>query len=417
MRSTTTKRAPVATCLILGAMLLSTPASAGGFTIGDEDKNLRVAMLMQGWGAFTPEGAPDGESLGTEFYLRRMRLLFFGRITKWVHFFVETDSPNFGKDGNTDVNMFIQDAWMEFSIHEALQINVGMLLTPFSHHGMQGAVSLLSLDYHSALIKYPRGSHKVWRDWGIMVRGLFLKRHLGYRVSVQNGVHGSTADPRNPQDWPRLTARLTFNVFESESGPGTGGFFWDGLYLKKTKRGMISPRKILSFGVSVDWQRGLNVTRNNGEVDPGLDTFVDARTDYFALAADAFLDLPLTSSRKLALNGQMNFYYYDHGDRRALADGSSRSFYGLGAGGGEYSGYGFSSELGLRYDQWAGLVSVDWFNATQADGQQGDHLAIYGGFNWWWRGHATNFKLQAGATRIAGGDFQPIVILQAQLLL
>ncbi len=62
-------------------------------------------------------------------------------------------------------------------------------------------------------------------------------------------------------------------------------------------------------------------------------------------------------------------------------------------------------------------MSVDWFDAIRADGQQGDHLALYGGFNWWWRGHATNFKLQAGATRTAGGDFKPIVLLQAQLLL
>jgi len=417
MRPRSALRAAWATVLLLGVTLTATRASAAGFRIGNDDKHLRVSMLLQGWGSLTPEGAPDGKSLSTELYLRRMRLLFFGRVTKWVHFFVETDSPNFGKNGDTDVNMFIQDAWVEINIHPAFQIDIGMVLAPFSHHGMQGAVSLHSLDYHSALIKYPRGSHKVWRDWGVMVRGLVLKRHIGYRLALLNGVHGGAADPRNHQDWPRLTARITLNVFESESGPGTGGFFWDGLYLKKTRRGMISPRRVLSFGVSADWQRDLNVTRRLGESDPSLDTFVDFRQDYFALAADAFFDLPLTPSRLFGLSGQVNFYYYDHGNRRPLADGDSRSFYGLGPGGGEYTGYGLSSEVGFRYDQWACVVSVDWFEATKIDGPDGDHLAVYGGFNWWWRGHATTFKLQAGAARTAGGNFTPLVILQAQLLL
>jgi hypothetical protein len=403
--------------VLLAALFWSGEASAAGIKIGNDDKNMRIALLLQGWAAFTPGGAPDGEGLNTDFYLRRMRLLFFGQITKWVHYFVETDSPNFGKNGDTSVSMFIQDAWMEFNIHEAFQVNVGMLLLPFSHHGMQGAVSLHSLDYHSALIKYPRGSHKVWRDWGAMVRGLLLRRHLGYRVAVLNGVHGADDDPRNPRDWPRVTARLTFTVFESESGPGTAGFFWDGLYLKRSAKGLISPRHVLSFGVSVDWQRDLNVTRRLGELDPTLDTFVAERKDYFAVAADVFFDLPLTRSRKLGLAGQASFYYYDHGDRRALADGSSRSFYGLGNGGGEYSGYGFSSELGLRYDQWEVLFSVDWFDAIRSDGREGDHLAIYGGFNWWWRGHSTSLKLQVGATSLNGGKMNPLVLLQAQLLL
>jgi len=400
----------------LGAALQAPPALAAGFRIGNDDKHLKVSALLQGWGTLTPEGAPDGRSLSTELYLRRMRLLFYGQVTKWVHFFVETDSPNFGKNGDTSVNMFIQDAWVEFNIHEALQIDVGMVLAPFSHHGMQGAVSLHSLDYHAGLIKYPRGGHKVWRDWGVMVRGLLFKRHLGYRLALMNGVHGGNADPRNPADWPRLTGRLTVNVFESESGPGTGGFFWDGLYLKKTARGLVSPRRVLSFGVSMDWQRDLNVSRNVGESDPSLPSFVVSRDDYLAVAADAFLDLPLTRDRRWGLAGQLNFYYYDHGSRRNLTDGLSGSFYGL-DGGSEYTGYGFLGEVGIRYDQWEVVANVDWFDATRADGSEGDLLSVYGGFNWWWRGHATNIKVQAGATKLGGGDFQPLVILQAQLLL
>jgi hypothetical protein len=399
-------------------LTLSAPGAsrAAGLKIGDDETYLKIALLLQGWAAFSDEGAPDGESLDTDFYLRRMRILLFGQLNDKVKFFVETDNPNFGKQGDFSMNTFIQDAWVEFNLDPALQIDVGMLLAPFSHHGMQGAVTLHSLDYHAALIKYPQGSHKVWRDYGVMLRGLFLSDMLEYRLAILNGVHGGPADPRNPHDFPRLTGRLTFNLFDSESGPGTGGFFWDGIYLKKTDAGVVSTRKIASLGASIDWQKDLNVHRNVGVTDPAADDFVESRSDYWAVAADVFVDLPLSEDALLGLTGQVNFYYYDHGDRRSsLADPPSRSFYGI-QGGGEYTGYGLMSEIGLRYDAYEALLSVDWFEATKADGDEGDYLAVYGGLNWWWLGHSTSLKLQAGAAKVADGDFGFVGILQTQLL-
>ena len=408
--------------LLVGTILLSSlfvagQASAAGIKIGNEDTYLKIGLLLQGWGAFTHEGAPDGESLDTDFYLRRMRVLLFGQLNDKVQFFVETDNPNFGRGGEFSGNMFIQDAWMEFNLHEAFQVDVGMLLVPFSHHGMQGAVSLHTLDYHAALLKYPRGSNKGWRDYGLMVRGLFLDRMFEYRLAILNGVHGGAEDPRNPNDIPRVAARLTFNLFDSESGPGTGGFFWDGIYLKQTEAGVVSTKKVVSIGASVDWQADLNVHRNPGQTDPSADNFVEGRGDYLAAAADVFVDLPLNDEKTLSLTGQLNFYYYDHGDRSSssMADGNSRSFYGLDPGA-EYTGYGLMSELGVRYDAYELLMSVDWFNATKSDGDEGDLLAVYGGLNWWWFGHSTSIKLQAGGSRVSGGDFGILAIVQAQLL-
>ena len=197
---------------------------------------------------------------------------------------------------------------MELNLHDALQIDVGMLLVPFSHHGMQGAVSLHSLDYHAGLIRYPTGSHMVWRDFGVMVRGLLWEDRVEYRLAVLNGVRGGADDPRNPNDWPRLTARLTFNLFDAEGGSGTGGFFYDGLYLEKKDGAVVSTRRILSLGLSADWQKDLNV-------DLDTNGATERRGDYFALSVDLFWDLPLDTSRRLGLSGQVNFYYYDHGDR------------------------------------------------------------------------------------------------------
>ena len=388
--------------ILLGAGILSR-APAAGLKIGDDDTHVKIALLLQGWSTFTAEGAPDPDSLDTDFYLRRMRVLLFGQLNDKVNFFVETDNPNFGKQGDFSSRTFVQDAWVEFNLHDALQIDVGMLLVPFSHHGMQGAVSLHSLDYHAGLIRYPAGSHMVWRDFGVMVRGLLWAERIEYRLAVLNGVRGGADDSRNPNDWPRLTARLTANLFDAEGGAGTGGFFYDGLYLEMKNGEVVSTRRILSLGLSADWQKDLNVDLDGAGG-------VEERGDYFALSADLFWDLPLDAGRRLGLSGQVNFYYYDHGDRE-------RSFYeALEGFHSEYTGYGLLSEAGLRYDAFEVLLSLDWFEATRADGNAGDLLSIYGGFNFWWLGHAASIKLQAGEEKKDGGAWRFTAHVQAQLL-
>lgn len=406
-------RAETWTCaaLLLVVGLLCGPARAVGVKIGDDRTWAKLGLLLQGWAAFTDEGAPDAKSLDTDFYLRRLRFLLWGQLHEKVNFFVETDNPNFGKHGDFSSRMFVQDAWVELNLMPALQIDAGMLLVPFSHHGMQGAISLHSLDYHSSLIRYPVGSHKVWRDYGVMVRGMVFDDMLEYRLAVLNGVHGSGDDPRNPFDLPRLAGRVTWNFFAAEGGAGLGGFFYDGLYLNSTEKGVVSTRKILSLGFSADWQPDLNVTLRQ---TTGV---VADRDDYLALAADVFFDLPLDDDRLLGLAGQVDFYYYDHGDRRLYSDGTPRSFYGTDAAyASSYTGAGIASEIGLRYDAWEVLAALDWFEAREAEGNAGDLLSAYGGVNWWWLAHATSIKLQAGATKRDGGDWGFSAQLQAQLL-
>lgn len=388
--------------ILLAAGFLSR-APAAGLKIGDESTYAKIALLLQAWSVFTNEGAPDPDSLDTDFYLRRMRVLLFGQLNDRINFFIETDNPDFGKQGDFSSRTFVQDAWVEFNLHGALQVDVGMLLVPFSHHGMQGAISLHSLDYHTGLIRYPAGSHMVWRDFGVLARGMLWEDRIEYRLAVLNGVHGGAEDPRNPHDWPRLSARLTFNFFDAEGGAGTGGFFYDGLYLDGSGREITSPKKILSLGLSADWQKDLNV-----ELDAAGD--VQGREDYLALVADLFWDLPLDAGKRLGLSGQVNFFYYDHGDRRT-------SFYASGgASNSEYSGYGLLSELGVRYDMFELVLCLDWFEATESDADAGDLLSVYGGFNFWWFGHSTSIKLQMGQSKQDGGDWGFVGHVQVQLL-
>lgn len=418
-----------------GAVAVCHDAGALIKVAGDDKMFLKVGGLLQTHATFTKDAAPTGEDVGTEFFIRRMRLMVAAQLNEKVNFFVETDSPNFGKNGDFAVDVFIQDAYAELNLHEAFQLDVGMIILPFSHHAMQGATSLLGVDYRSSVIKYPNGSHKVWRDYGVMVRGL-LSKWVEYRVGVFNGTHGNTkavtvtdehadgttavwtyqTDPRNDTDMPRVTARLTFNIFDAEGGPGLGGMFYDGAYLAESEDGIVSTKRVLSLGGSVDWQRGLNVLYAErpalGTADAPTAAAIDERTDYFAVAGDVFFDIPLGAKKLMSLNGQANVYYYNHGDR---SDGLS--YYDFSGDTGMYTGVGLAAELGFRYSAFMPLFAFEWFDSNQAASDEiGDAMAIWGGLNWMVFADAFNLKLQVGATNKADTEWMPAGQLQAQLL-
>jgi hypothetical protein len=417
--------------LALFTSLLVAGNANAGYKIGDDETNLTVGGLLQFQAALTENGAPNADSFGTEMYLRRMRLMFSGQLNKWVNFFVETDNPNFGKNGDYSVNTFIQDAYLELNLHEAVQVDFGMLLVPFSHHGTQGATSLLGIDYQSALLKYPINSGKVWRDYGIMVRGMPFGKWFEYRVGIFNGVRGNTTakdaatadgvafqeqtDPRNPNDQPRVAGRLVFNVFDAEGGAGVAGMFTDGLYIKKDGAQTVSTKRVLSIGGSFDLQNDLNVTWAPALVPPAEPGGVpqrrveDAKV-YYALSGDVFWDQPFGPNNIMSVNGQVNYFYFEHGDNstgRLWASGTT--------------GMGIMSELGFRYDAFQPVVIFDWFNATKnpsgATEDKGDLLGIHGGLNYYLLAHNTTFKVQFGA-EYRDGVSDPVLmgLFQAQLL-
>ena len=419
--------------MVLAVCLFTAGTANAAYQVGEGDTYLKIGGLLQTWLTMTEDAAPTGDDWAAEFYIRRMRLMFYGQVTDKVNFFIETDSPNFGKGGNLDVSVFIQDAYVELNLHPMFQMDFGMILLPFSHHGMQGATSLFGLDYHSALIKYPAGSTKVWRDFGVMFRGL-LSKWLEYRLGVFRGawrnagdVERTSADgtysymepedPRNDKTIPRLTGRLTLNIFEPEGGAGVGGMFYDGLYLSKTDDGIVSTKKVLSIGASIDWQKDQNITFDPvpGAPAAGAPTpvrGVDETSDYVGVAGDVFLDLPLGQRKVMSLNGQVNFYYYNYGDR---SDGDT--YWDASGNKSAYTGLGIMSEIGFRYQAFQPLFLFDWYNSTKAaDDDTGDYMGIFGGFNYWMLGHSVSFKAQFGADKSSGGDFGMAAKIQSQLL-
>ena len=395
---------------------LAEKESKGGFKIfGPKDSVFTIAGLLQTRMETIQKGAPNGEDWSYGLYIRRMRLMFYGQITKWLNFFIETEQAKFGLNGDWSGRMFIQDAYVELNLHPAIQIDVGMMLPALSHHANQSAASLLGIDYHAALVKYPTGSTMVWRDMGVMVRGLVFNDKLDYRLAIWSGVHGSASDFRNPKDAPRLTGRLTANVFEAEGGGGVGGMFFDGLYLKKDGNQVVSTKRVLSFGVSFDWQPDLNVelAARDPNTDPSTPDTPTDWSDYAAVAGDIFWDLPFGENKIMSANGQIDFYYYNHGDRR-----SDEGYWYYNAAGNSlnYTGWGMFGEFGVRYSKIQPLFSMDIYDSTQADGKTGDYLNFSGGLNYYLLAHAATFKLEAGAEKVADGDWTAAVKFQLQFV-
>ncbi|MBM4397860.1 MAG: hypothetical protein FJ087_19520, partial [Deltaproteobacteria bacterium] len=79
-------------------LLTAVPAFAYKWQITD-DSYVGVGALIQAQAQFTEDAAPTGKDWSNDFFLRRARILVFGAFNKHVSFFLETDTPNFGKDG------------------------------------------------------------------------------------------------------------------------------------------------------------------------------------------------------------------------------------------------------------------------------------------------------------------------------
>jgi hypothetical protein len=223
---------------------------------------------------------PDGKDTSKDLYLRRFRILFGGNITEKLSFFVDTESPNLGKVGNSAAgataknagDAFLSDAFGTYTISDELKIDAGMMLLPLSHHAEQSAASLLGIDYgpYTFIWSDPTTS-RLGRDYGIQARGYLGNNHLEYRLGVFQGLRGVNAT--NPE---RITARVVYYPFQNEPG-----YFYGGSYLGE--------RKVLGLGISVDHQY-----------------------DYTAYGADVFFDYPLAS--KDAITVQVDYTRYDGGD-------------------------------------------------------------------------------------------------------
>lgn len=179
------------------------PVVAGPKWDISEDSNLQLGFLGQIHATYS-EDAVDKEDI----YLRRARIILSGQIMDGVKFFAETDNDNAGKNGTTDMETDIQDAFVDLRLAENHWVEVGLILLPFSFENKSSAASLLGLDYNIEAIKLVNTF--VWRDYGAEFHGNLGKR-FAYRAGVFDGYDDS-ASTKNAEAPLRYTGHLAFNI-------------------------------------------------------------------------------------------------------------------------------------------------------------------------------------------------------------
>ena len=379
--------------LLTASLLLNSPSEAAAkFKINDES-NVWISFLLQLRGEWLEDGQIDGSGWKSDFYIRRARILFGGKINRYVDFFVETDNPNMGKDtaikdnaGNTigyksstESRTFIQDAWVRLTFSKAFKVVFGQILLPFSHNNATGATSLLGLDYNLSVVKFPQTGHVVWREYGAEVMGLVSlpAGSLDYRVGIFDGVETlkGTGVTINGDDNYRLTGRIQYNLFDSE------GFYYKGTYLGK--------KKIVSIGAGFDYQK-----------DAAADSY-DSPTkvdDYKAWTVDLFVDYPLENSDVVTF--EAGYINYDYGN---LNSSDGKAVYAQ-------FGYLFNKNIGigkvepvLRYQNFDSSISGN------------DTTEYYIGFAYWIDGFRANIKAEYKINE-SDASKQDAVYLQTQIL-
>ena len=329
---------------------------------------------------------PRGDGPSYDFFIRRARLMLWGSATKEISFFFDTDEPNIGKGGNFSAGGFIvQDAFATYTFMPEVRLDAGLMLVPFSHHTLEGATSLNSLDYHSDLVRYPTG--RIWRDAGIQIRGVALQDHLHYRLGLFEGVRnaalpalpaapappapGPTRTLVNPGGVPRLTALVRGNILGVEPD-----FFFKGIYFSKTP--------IISVGAGFDFQPNSVIKLNQ------------SHGHYMAASADAFVEYPFTEADELIVKG--NLFWYGEGATTIAGSAMVPS-----------GALGVFAEAGFRHDWIEPVVFVDIQSGSKgktatnpANGTvmaptvATDILAPHLGVNFWILKHNFNIKTDVG---------------------
>ena len=351
--------------LLLGA---SARPAAAQWQIDSKDgkTNIKIGFLAQPQAEIVD--TPDGTGQSKNVYLRRIRIMFGGKVAERWTFFFETDSPNIGKTlgdkasnptGAREAgNIYIQDAYLTYNQADWLKVDAGMMLIPLGHNHNQSAAMLLPVDYgaYSFTEGAPLGA-RVARDYGVQARGYPLGQHLEYPPGRVRGSAGFGSAQRLPRGGPRL-----WYLFAADSG-----FFYAGTY-QGSKR-MI-----------------------------GIGAGFDAQDDYHSYAADVFVEQPI------------------HGG----AQGLTVQFDWTRSNGGAFlpnlpKQDSILVEAGFHFLKGKLTPLAQYTRRTFDNPQTPRQSAWQAGMAYWMAGHQRNIKVTAGRLHTDGQPDRTQVLAQLQL--
>jgi hypothetical protein len=155
------------------------------------------------------------------FFFRRMRIIFYGQISKRVYFYVQ---PDFASSASTTGLHFgqLRDAYFDIGLDDEneFRFRIGQSKVPYGFENMQSSQNRLPLDRNDALnsaVSNERdlGVFFYWAPKKIRERFSMLVRD-GFKGSGDYGVfgfgvyNGQTANRPELNDEPHVAARLTY---------------------------------------------------------------------------------------------------------------------------------------------------------------------------------------------------------------
>jgi Phosphate-selective porin O and P len=161
------------------------------------------------------------------FFMRRMRIIFFGQIGKRVYLYIQ---PDFASSPSTDRLHFaqIRDAYFDVGIDEdnEFRFRIGQSKIPYGFENMQSSQNRISIDRNDALNSAASNE----RDIGVFFywapkekRKLFsslvadgLKGSGDYGIFAFGAYNGQTANNNELNNEPHIISRLTY-PFEFKS--------------------------------------------------------------------------------------------------------------------------------------------------------------------------------------------------------
>lgn len=329
---------------VLGLALLLAPAAAQAIAVPlpTSDATLNVNFQLQPQFLVNEAGTPDGTSPSYDFLLRRVRFAIDGNVTKSFSYYFQVDDPNFGKFGNNNGRVAVQDAWVGWAPTgieggTVVYIDAGLLFIPISRHFLVSTTNFITADVQTDAFRIPSSNFIGFRDVGVQVRGWALDKKIGFRGGVHEGyapivqAAGSCATGGagciTPKRNPAFGALVNLDLIGSE----------EGTWLYSSYRWGTSP--VLSVSGAFNYQ---SLALRNG---------FGSLTDQKLITAGLYLDLPASEHSELVVDATL--YLNRNGS------------------GSPNTGTGFSGAVGYRYGFIAPYVAYDYFQSSGCDASGG----------------------------------------------
>jgi hypothetical protein len=259
------------------AGLTAAPAQAAIPLIDSEKGKLDMEFRFMAWAMDAGPDLPSAPLVNSQpppaqeeniedFFVRRMRLIFRGSVSKTLDVYFQFGFDNSGsKILRDDAGVRIKDAYLNYRKWEGLQVVFGQFKVPFLRQNLQSGFNQLLVD--RTLVTSLRPAVEGSRDTGGMAWG--NKGGFQYRTAV---FDGSDQEDTNTSSSLRGTVRASYNWFTPETGlSATGTTFGE--------------KKILQVAGQVDAQNGRIDARDEA-------AFTTEQRAYHAWGAEVFYDQP-----------------------------------------------------------------------------------------------------------------------------